>query len=155
MQGRKRAIWIESISRHHEHDFFGYFTICEHHFKTDDFLQENGMKFLKEGAIPSVFEEQSYETCDCSNNDVIFNDIEYSENSYETVDGAKNDTEKENIVVCKECVDLNMDLLKASKKITSLEKKVLELQGVLHKVRKENTKLQKKYMANSSTAKVR
>lgn len=55
IQGRIRTEWIEAISQYQEHDFYGYFVICENHFITDDFYVENGEKNLKEGVVPTVF----------------------------------------------------------------------------------------------------
>lgn len=54
--GSQRTLWIESISKHQEFDFFkSNFNVCEAHFKSELFIK-NGM--LRSDAVPSLFQAE-------------------------------------------------------------------------------------------------
>lgn len=154
MQGEIRTEWIATISGYQEHDFYGYFIICEHHFKTKDFCEENGKKVLRKGVIPSVFPEpQSLENhgwSDCELGNTDFH--EHAEYSNEdngpvlediSVIEAELDVEKDSNILCHECINLNMHLMRAKKKISMLQKKLLAQKETIDKYKKELNRMHK------------
>lgn len=120
MQGKTRTEWIEEISRYQEHDFYGYFILCEHHFKREDFIKEDGEKNLQIGVLPSIFPEP--------NSQDIY-DEPSGTNFHGTEEKIMPTTESVNAMgrkpVCKNCTELNMNLMKAKKTISLLQRKVL------------------------------
>lgn len=143
MQGKIRAEWTEAISYIQEHDFYGNFTICEHHFKIEDFCEENGKRCLRKGVIPSVFScSRSHEICSwssCGLNNINLDEIiEYGDGSNEPALKSL----KENDIVCKQCIDLNLQLMKANKTISSLKKKVSAQKKEINEKKKEVTRIQ-------------
>lgn len=142
IQGKIRTEWIEAIERYKEHDFYGYFILCEHHFNREDFIQEDGKIFLREDVIPSVFPDlqQSQENYDGLSNIEFHGLVECSDGEIEP-----SCCEATNVMdpVCKNCIDLNMDLIKARKMISLLQKKVLTQKKTVDNKDKEIIKMQK------------
>lgn len=136
MEGKIRTKWIESILRYQEHDFYGYFILCEHHFKRDDFIKEDGKIFLQERVIPSVFPEpQPQENNDGPSNTEFHGLAEYSDEEIEPASSNSMDP------VCKTCINLNIDLIKAKKMISLLQKKVLKQKKTIDDKKKEIIKM--------------
>lgn len=117
-------MWIDSISKHQEYDYnCTYFTICEKHFREEDFLEEYGKKIVKNGSIPTIFErtisdEDANELESCSN---------MEENDGDEELNADDDLENQTMIICKECVQLQFQLIKARAEIASLKQKKLQL----------------------------
>lgn len=62
--GKSRNQWIKSISKYQEYDFYStYFTICEHHFYAEDFVERTGKRRLKSHAVPSDFSTSVSQNC--------------------------------------------------------------------------------------------
>lgn len=136
-----RVKWIEAISKHSTYNFSDYFTICEYHFKEDDFKVENKNKFLKSDAVPSLFDFDV-------NNDEHFDENlshENTEKHYENIPTTHNNIDGGSAIVCKGCVDLQIDQIKAAEQINMLKKKVSSLTELALKQRTALGKLQKEH----------
>lgn len=143
-----RSKWIDVISKYAEYDFSHYFTICKHHFKKDDFMKENNQTFLKPDAVPSIFDLDS-------SNDFEFNPAQDVVDINKVDTSVRNNAENELESVCKQCVDLYIEKLKSSEEIQRLKKKVLALNTLVSKQRKENKKLQNQIAGKKSEIQVR
>lgn len=151
MQGKIRTEWVESILQYQEHDLYGYFVVCEHHFKTEDFCEQNGKKFLQGGSIPSIFPKpQSFEIQNAStyelDNIEFYECMEYDNENNEAMSKDHADTmpeEMDSVILCRKCIDLNMDLMKAKQMISQLQAKLLAQKKALDDHKKKLTRMSK------------
>lgn len=53
-----KSKWLESISKHQVCDSSVSFMVCDRHFAPSDFVTKRGKQSLREGAIPSIFDNR-------------------------------------------------------------------------------------------------
>lgn len=128
--------WVESISKYQNVQPTG-FMICANHFNQNDFTPKRqkpgGEQILRNGAVPNIFPPQSNKPVQQTNAQI------------QTI------PKKVPIIkpaACKDCVALNIELIKAKNRIASLllvqakRQEMLKQQKVtIADLRKENTKL--------------
>lgn len=147
MQGKIRTQWIEKILCHQEYDFYGYFILCEHHFKIEDF--EDGGKSLKIGSLPSIFPDSNSEEIYIQQSLTHFHEPEeYTSENIEPACESVNAMRKE--PVCKNCTELNINLMKAKRTISLLERKISTQKKTIDENKKKLTEMQNE-IANFKT----
>lgn len=127
--GVNRIQWIESISKH-QSDYSSIDTVCGLHFSKDDFVELEGKRTLKKNSIPSIFGVAADTKWNDSIPIIVEPDISIKiepdplESSYFTPE--MNQLPQE---ACGGCLDLQIQLSIA-------QKKILELQGTCQELRR-------------------
>lgn len=158
--GPIRSKWTDSISQHFAHDFYGDFVVCDKHFRPADFVEGEEERYLKGGAIPSIFESIWKTNYEFELNKLYCRETEVNYEPSEVSSLESNDTVEKSF--CNGCIELNLNWLKANEKISSLERKILELKEKYEKkeeelktVKKENIELKQFKTDFESSMKVR
>lgn len=99
--------------------------VCERHFTFDDIVVKNGIRFFRPNAFPTIFVYPLPLTTDDSMEMEITSGNEKKVCSkFQNCDISKMTAGMdESLVICKKCIDLNIQLIKASNQIALLKEK--------------------------------